>query len=69
MMLILGLHLWISLNMKENILTDPEIPVELRDRIWSFVNGDLGVDPNTLPGDTVEWYKDKPTDSNCGTLL
>jgi hypothetical protein len=55
---------WISLNMKENILTDPEIPDELRNRIWSFVNGDLGVDPNTLPGDTVEWYKDKPTDSN-----
>ena len=55
---------WISLGMKENIRSDPAIPEDLRDRIWSFVNGDLGVDPSTLPGDTEEWYQDKTTDSN-----
>ena len=55
---------WISLGMKENILTDPEIPDSIRNRIWSFVNGDEGVDANTLPGDSEEWFSDKQSDSN-----
>ena len=55
---------WISLGLKDKILTDAEIPDHLRDRIWSFVNGDLGADPNTLPGGTNSWFKDKNTDSN-----
>ena len=55
---------WITLNMKEQILTDPEIPDHLRERIWSFVNGDLGADSNTLPGVSKEWYTDKSDDSN-----
>ena len=54
---------WISLGMKENILTDPEIPDSIRNRIWSFVNGDEGVDANTLP-DSEEWFSDKQSDSN-----
>lgn len=55
---------WIRLDMKDNILTDPEIPDEMKQRIWSFVNGDLGADSSTLPGDSEEWYTDKHTDSN-----
>ena len=55
---------WISLDMKENILTDPHIPEKLRERVWSFVNGHLGTDPNTLPSDCEEWYQDKTIDSN-----
>ena len=55
---------WITLNMKDQILTDPEIPDHLRERIWSFVNGDLGADSNTLPGVSEEWFTDKSDDSN-----
>ena len=56
--------LWINLGMKEKILEDPEIPEDLRERLWSFIHGDLGVDPSTLPSEASEWYKDKETDSN-----
>ena len=54
---------WISLGLKENILTDAEITDHLR-IVSEFVNGDLGADPNTLPGGAVSWFKDKNTDSN-----
>ncbi len=55
---------YVTLDMKERILEDPEIPEDLRERLWSFIHGDMGIDPSTLPGDSEEWYLDKDKDSN-----
>ena len=30
---------WVKLGLPGNILNDPEIPDEIRERIWSFVQG------------------------------
>ena len=49
--------------MKENILTDPKSRSRLETASGAFVNGDEGVDANTLPGDSEEWFSDKQSDS------
>ena len=52
------------LGQPERILDDPLIPEDLRNRMWSFVNGDEGTPPSTLPGETGDWFEDKLEDSN-----
>ena len=54
----------IILGQGEKILEDPEIPEDLRLRIWRFVNGEDAVPPDTLPGESSDWFEDKITDSN-----
>ena len=54
----------IILGQGEKILEDPEIPEDLRLRIWRFVNGEDAIPPDSLPGETSDWFEDKITDSN-----
>lgn len=55
---------WYMLGQPERILDDAEIPEDLRDRMWSFVNGDKATPPSTLPGESGDWFEDKVEDSN-----
>lgn len=55
---------WFVLGLPERILEDPDIPEDLRSRLWGFVNGEEATPPSSLPGESTDWFQDKPDDSN-----
>lgn len=51
----------------QRILTEDSIPIVLRERIWSFINGDQAQPSNSIPrttGTTGGWFVDQHIDSN-----
>ena len=54
-----------QLNQEDSFLTNDGIPKELRDRVWSFIQGDRAEPISSLPGVTsLEWFTDSEDDSN-----
>ena len=55
----------IQLGQGESFLSNDGIPIDLRKRVWSFIEGDLAEPTNSLPGSTnEEWFEDIEKDSN-----
>jgi hypothetical protein len=54
-----------QVGQEDTFLGNEGIPLELRERVWSFMQGDLAEPTNSLPGDSlVEWFEDVAEDSN-----
>ena len=56
---------WVKLGLPRNILDDPKIPDEIRDRIWRFVQGSDSDPSESLPHQAPEnWFDDLEGGSN-----
>ena len=54
-----------QLGQGDQFLNNDGIPSELRDRVWSFIEGDRADPTNSLPGSSSEeWFADCEDDSN-----
>ena len=54
-----------QVGQEDTFLGNEGIPLNLRERVWSFMQGDLAEPTNSLPGDSlIEWFEDVAEDSN-----